>query len=314
MTTLGLSYLNYAEQKRSNLAKEAEQHRANIENEERNRSALLEEIRSHQKNEDIKLQELGEKVRSDKATESLRGQELGETKRSHQVSEGQKAAEIGIKSEDLQALIDYRNKSLGLSEETLINNAWNTFAKQVSASGIPFSNVIALGPALSALKTVEDRAVVDKAIGDIVSEVGASISPEGSKERGEMMETLSNIDSQLRSYANKTLGSIFNIADFFTEYEDDFRSATQFSSAIGKLFSAAADGARKISGGVEKLESGVTELYDQWGAEARKWALEKFQDAVKASRKIGIEVSEWFKSRAKELAEDLKNAVLGVRK
>lgn len=87
MTVMGLDYLKYSEAKRANLAKEAETHRNNVQNENLNYAQYLESVRSHKADESIQSASLDEKIRTDKANELISQGKLNEQVRADVANE-----------------------------------------------------------------------------------------------------------------------------------------------------------------------------------------------------------------------------------
>lgn len=87
MTIMGINYLSFVENKRSNLAREAETTRHNVETENLGTLNFGETVRSNRANEDIRNRSLDETTRHDLAMDQLGIWNLGETVRANKARE-----------------------------------------------------------------------------------------------------------------------------------------------------------------------------------------------------------------------------------
>lgn len=277
MTTLGLNYLNYAEQRRSNLAKEAEQHRANLENEDRARAALSEEIRRNMKSESQRAEELAEKHRASTVSESQRSTEIDITRQ-----------KFGLDADTLAEKIREFDLQMEFNRDKLENEAWNKFSSAVQQA-IPGSvgKYVSLGAATSGLKGVlGDTTVVDTAIDDIVSELAAILSPEG-EERDATISDLTNIDSAVRQYASNTVGALVSGLSVVTNAKL-FDQPSQLGAYIKANFRGMAEGLRKL---IPSLKGVGQDIQSKW-SDLGEMASNAVQKAVDDARKLGKAINE----------------------
>lgn len=121
MTLMGINYLNYQENVRSNIARESENSKHNRETETLGRLSFGENVRSNQANEAIKQGSLDENIRSNLANESIKWSTLSETTRSNLANENIKDRQLGetVRSNKAHESISWSQ----LSEQTRSNQA-----------------------------------------------------------------------------------------------------------------------------------------------------------------------------------------------
>lgn len=160
MTTMGIEYQKYKEQKRSNLAQEYETNRSNLAREN-------ETHRTNVTNENIRQGTLDEQIRTNRANEGLKRDTLSETVRHNKQTEQLGSRDATSRAKQADAALIQANVATASQQEQVRSNKADEAERTRSAKA---------KEALSSIDKLPSGAAEVAALGKYVTEYGGNIS------------------------------------------------------------------------------------------------------------------------------------------